>query len=126
MSEFCEIFYWDLLGNNVHDETEGAKAPTRSNLLNIKGCSSKYRTSQFGITGHEHQVLQTHFKDKDYPEVFVVEQCFEYVYLIYFDNSAVYLVEQGHEDERVEHDGVKGEPISWFSFLVATLISQRS
>ena len=51
-------------------------------------------------------MLQKHFKNKYYPEIPIVAQSFEYVYLLDFDDSAINLVEQRHENEWVEHYGV--------------------
>jgi len=50
--------------------------------------------------------LEREFSKEDDPEDAIVKECLEYVELLSFDNSAVDLIEEGHQNEGVEADGV--------------------
>lgn len=70
------------------------------------GCSGDLCT-QCGIcTNPKNEELERELSEEDDPEDAVVEECLEYVELLSFDNSAVDLIEEGHQNEGVEADGV--------------------
>jgi len=51
--------------------------------------------------------LKAHFEEEDEPEPDVVEQSTEDVQVILVDQTAINLVEQTHENERVENKSVQ-------------------
>lgn len=63
--------------------------------------------------------MKCHLEEEDEPEPGVVEQSAEDIHVIFIDQTAVYLVEEAHEHESVEDEGVEDHLVRWVVFLDA-------
>ena len=118
-SNKSKVLKRNLLQEHIDNKREDSKTPAGGDLaLSHWGCTQEGRAEN-EFTRLYHHLLHEELKSHDNPEGGVVEEGSEDVDLASINNSAVYLVEQVHQDEGVEADGIEDKSIGWLAEVIS-------
>ena len=117
---------WDELNCDVDSKNGGTKDPSCNLHTHVQwSYSKKGGTNSCGATKEKHSQLHSHFNTGDEPEEWIVEQGLENVFLVWINNSTVDLIEQIHQDVRMEVQSIKYDTWRWISLIVSQVASDE-